>query len=413
MKKVIKFSRLFLPMAILSIVLIASGIYGFFTRGINFGIDFQAGLIEQIRLAPTAFTLAYQGSQTVTYSQNATGINFVITGVGADNETIRYAFHEYPTVEAFAAAVTDIPGVSIRIEGDPSVPLRSIFPDATAITRLSATPFRLHYVPQNAEPVNADEIREALADYPDAAVQVIGDPAERTFQVRLSDDGTDSDASFNLRAGLNAALVKAYGDENLAVISADFVGSRFSGNLARQSVFLVIGALALIWLYAAIRFRWDFALGAIIAIMHDALIMVTFIIWTRMQFNSTTLAAILTIIGYSINDTVVVFDRIRENMRLYPNMSITEHLNLSQTECLGRTIITTITTMLAVVSLFIFTTGDIKDFALALLIGLISGVYSTLFIASGFINFVSRFRKDKGIIHEKAKSKPAVSGEMV
>jgi preprotein translocase subunit SecF len=104
-----------------------------------------------------------------------------------------------------------------------------------------------------------------------------------------------------------------------------------------------------------------------------------------MEFNTTTIAAILTILGYSINDTIVIFDRIRETRRIYPDDSFIDVVNRSISETLGRTVITTVTTMLAVLSLYIFTTGSMKDFALALLIGMTSGVYSTLFIACSFV----------------------------
>jgi preprotein translocase subunit SecF len=113
-----------------------------------------------------------------------------------------------------------------------------------------------------------------------------------------------------------------------------------------------------------------------------------------MEFNTTTIAAILTILGYSINDTIVIFDRIRETRRIYPDDAFVDVLDRSLTETLNRTIITTLTTMLAVLSLYIFTTGSMKDFALALLVGMISGVYSTIFIASGFVNFWE-LRKNK------------------
>jgi len=114
--------------------------------------------------------------------------------------------------------------------------------------------------------------------------------------------------------------------------------------------------------------------------------MVAFIVWTRMEFNTTTIAAILTILGYSTNNTIVIFDRVRENLRIFPDDPFITVINRSLTGTLGRTIITTLTTMLAVVSLYIFTTGSMKDFALALLVGLTSGVYTTHFIASGFVS---------------------------
>jgi preprotein translocase subunit SecF len=106
-----------------------------------------------------------------------------------------------------------------------------------------------------------------------------------------------------------------------------------------------------------------------------------------MEFNTTTIAAILTILGYSINNTIVVFDRIRENRRIYPDEVFVHVLDRSLTETLSRTIITTLTTMLAVLSLIIFTTGSMRDFALALQVGMISGVYTTTFIASNFVNY--------------------------
>ena len=411
MKKVIAFSRGFLPTAIVSTALILIGVAGLFTRGINFGIDFQAGFIQKVRIAPTSFTLSYSGSQAVSVSQSSTGIDIVSTGVGSDNQSWAYPYARFATVGDFVSAVSEIPGIAVSQPADPSASLKSVFTDSTALSRLSAVPYRFHYVPKDAPLVGSDEVRTALAAFPEASVQVVGKPEDRQFQIRVSDDGTDPNASQTIQAGIEQALNSVWGAESIAVVSTDFVGSRFSGTLARQAIWLVLATLVLIWVYATIRFRWDFAMGAILAILHDTLIMIAFIVWTRMEFNTLTIAALLTILGYSINDTIVIFDRIRENMKLRPELNITELLNLSQSEMLGRSIITTVTTMLAVVSLFIFTTGDMKNFALALLVGMTSGVYSTIFIASSFINFISRFRKDKGIIARVAK--PAVSGEVI
>jgi preprotein translocase subunit SecF len=173
----------------------------------------------------------------------------------------------------------------------------------------------------------------------------------------------------------------------VAVTRSDYVGSRFSQQLAGQAGLLFALTLLLILAYASIRFKPQYAIGAVLAIGHDALIMVAFIVWSRMEFNTTTIAAILTILGYSINDTIVIFDRIRENRRIYPEDAFVNVLDRALTETLSRTLITTLTTMLAVLSLFIFTTGSMKDCALAWLVGMVSGVYSTVFIASAFVNF--------------------------
>lgn len=410
MKRVITFSKLFLPMVILSAVVILSGIAGLFIKGINLGIDFQAGLIEQVRIAPSAFSLSYDGSQSVTVSLSQNGIDLVVTGLAGDNRTYSFPFAEYPSAGLFTAAVAEIPGVSVESLAPASVPMDSVFVDSSVLTRLSAEPYYFHYVSMSMEQISVDEVRAALSEFAEISVQVVGNPSDRTFQIRVSDDGSSERSGSVLASQMEAALEARFGVDCVAVVSSDFVGAQFSNSLATQAVLLVAGALLLILLYASIRFRWDFALGAVLAIVHDALIMVTFIVWTQMQFNSTTLAAILTIVGYSINDTVVIFDRIRENMRLHTDLNLTEILNLSQSECLGRTLITTITTMLAVLSLYFFTSGDIKDFALALIVGLVSGVYSTIYIASAFIDFVGRFRKDKGLIKPTQRAPVHVEG---
>ncbi len=410
MKRVIKFSKLFLPMVILSIAVIAAGVASLFSMGINFGVDFQAGLVEQVRIAPQALALAYDGAQTVSVSVGRSGIDLVFTGAGGENRSYSFPFAEYHTAGDFASAVSEVPGVSVVAplsEEQAQAPLSAIFVDSSVLPRLSQEPYGFYYVSADMPIIPADEVREALSEFAEVSVQTAGDPSDRAFQIRLSDDSEEGGGA-ELSLSLQAALKAYFGEDNVAVISSDFAAAQFSQSLARQAVFLVCGALVLIFLYATVRFRWDFALGAVLAIVHDALVMIAFIVWTRMQFSSTTLAAILTIIGYSINDTVVIFDRMRENMRLHPDMTLTEILDLSQSECLGRTLITTITTMLAVFALYFFTAGDIKDFALALIVGLVSGVYSTIYIASAFINFIGKFRKDKGFIKIKEK-KPAAA----
>ncbi|MCF0117989.1 MAG: protein translocase subunit SecF [Bacilli bacterium] len=172
----------------------------------------------------------------------------------------------------------------------------------------------------------------------------------------------------------------------MAVIKTDFIGSSFSKTLAGKSILMLCLTVLLIWVYAAIRFHWDFALGSVIALIHDSLIMMTFIIWTQMEFSTTVLAAVLTIIGYSINATVVILDRVRYNLKMMDNVeSFKDILNQSLSDTLLRSILTTVTTLFAVIALFVFTTGSIKDFSLALIVGLISGMYSSIFISSAFI----------------------------
>jgi len=411
MKKTVKFSKLFGVMVVVSCILIISGIVGLFTKGINFGIDFQAGFIEKVRFAPSAFILTYSGEKNIQIAQNSQGIDVTVISVDTENKVVSFKYTEYSTVGQFIEAVQQqIDGIQVKMLAKADTALQSVF-ITSETSRVTTEPFRVHYIPEQIQPIDADEVRHALASIPSVSVQQVGEARDRTFQIRLPDNGTYANANAELRTLVNTALVSAYEADNFAVLTTDFVGSRFSGSLARQAILLVIGALCLIFIYALVRFRWTFALGAVLALVHDVLIMITFIVWTQMEFNSTTIAAILTIVGYSINDTVVVFDRIRENIRLNPKLSLVDVLDLAQTEVLSRTIITTVTTMLAAISLYIFTSGSMKDFALALLVGMTSGVYSTIYIAGACITFFSGKKRagELGLGTEKKAPIPEVT----
>jgi preprotein translocase subunit SecF len=167
---------------------------------------------------------------------------------------------------------------------------------------------------------------------------------------------------------------------------------------------LIFLTLLVMLAYVTIRFKAQYGIGLVLGIMHDGLVVVAFVIWSGMEFSTTTIAAVLTILGYSTNNTIVVYDRIRENRRIYPEHPFVDVMNISLTNVLARTIILSLTTMLAVFFLFLFARGSMRDFALALMVGLVSGVYTTLFIASGFVNFF----EDMKIKREKKKLAVAV-----
>ena len=195
-------------------------------------------------------------------------------------------------------------------------------------------------------------------------------------------------------------------DGSVNVLITDFIGSSLSKTLTFSSVLLLLGTLLCIWIYASIRFRWDFALGAIIALLHDALIMFSFLAFFQVEFSTISIAAVLTIIGYSINDTVVILDRVRENIQVLDVQSFKDVINQSLSDTLSRSVITTVTTLFAVVSLYIFTDGAIHDFAWALIIGLISGCYSSVFISSGFITLIRKNWKPEFGLHAFTKPEP-------
>ena len=403
MKRVVQFSHFFIPALIFSLAVIISGLAGYAVKdGFNMGIDFRAGLIQEVQLAPRAFSLSYDGPGNAVLSLNNTALTITVSGVGVQGYSAQYLLADYNTIGAFAQAVDQAEGVSASTVVQGSTSFKTFVLDAQAAPILpdaASGDYWVHYLPFNAEEIPLDDVRTALASFGNPAVQVLGDPSDRHFMVRLQD--SDLGANFNT-ADIGMAMDNYFGAGETAVTSSNYVGSRFSKNLADQAVWLLGATLLLILLYAAIRFKFQFAIGAVLGIIHDALIMVAFIVWTRMEFNTTTIAAILTILGYSINDTVVVFDRIRENIRIYPDDDFETVLNRATTETLSRTFITTFTTMLAIISLYVFTTGSMKDFALALMVGLLSGVYSTIFIANGFV-----------LLWEKKIKRKAANSELV
>jgi len=389
MKRVIRFSRFFIPALIISAVILISGMYRLFTVGINFGIDFKPGLMQDVKIADTVFTLSYTGTSSVSVDTSAQGFNLVVSGLGSEKTTHHFGYVQYKTAGELTKALDAIPGIDASLKIPANTPVIDLFTSSSVSRSLSSnlTPV---YIADTKQVHSIEDVRAALQSISDIAVKSIGAASDNSFQIRMGDDGSDPEMSKKTQAFIYSLLGERFGSDKVAVIKTDFVASQFSKTLVLQSIILVLATLALIWLYATIRFKWDFALGAVLGIIHDALIMVTVLAWTQMEFNSITIAAILTIVGYSINATVVVLDRIRENIRLVKTKNFVDIINLSQTESFSRTIITTLTTMLAVLALYIFTSGSMKDFAFALLVGMVSGAYSSIFISSAFIAFTRR-----------------------
>ena len=385
--KIIRFSKLFSPAAVFSLVLIVVGIAGFFFMGgFNLGVDFRAGLIQEVQFAPPAFSLTWSGRGNASVSFDRGSLYIVVSGAGVDNVTHSFSFAGYPTIGALSSALDAQEGLGVVAFAPAGASSSLLIQSAQGNPQLGETPYIVHYLPEGSPDIPIGDVRAALTPLGTVSVQVLGEASQRRFMIRMEDSELGAANSVPAEKVIDA-LEQRFGDNGVAVTRSDYVGSRFSKQLTDQAGLLMALTLVLILIYASIRFKPQFAIGAVLAIAHDALIMVAFITWTRMEFNTTTIAAILTILGYSINDTIVIFDRIRETRRIYPDDRFVDILDRSLSETLSRTVITTVTTMLAVLSLYIFTTGSMKDFALALLVGMVSGVYSTIFIASGFANF--------------------------
>ncbi len=389
MKKIINFSRFFPVAVVLSAAVIVCGIVSVATRGINFGLDFKPGLIEEVKIADSVLEVSYSGTAKVVLNVGKSSVEAVVSGVGEENRTVTIDYAVSSKISAVASKLNEINGVNALVHKDASIPESGLFVSSSVSTTLGETPLRL-YVQDSSAKISADEVRATLKDFSDVDVKIVGSEGSESFQIRM---GAGADNGKTIQSQANAALAGKFGEDKVTIVKSDFIGAQFSKTLIRDSIILVLATLVLIFAYSAIRFKWDFALAAVIAIIHDSMIMISFISFIQMEFSTTTLAAILTIIGYSINATVVILDRVRSDIKVVEAKTFREILNSALTSTLSRSIITTLTTLFAVLSLFFFTTGTIHDFSLALTVGLISGCYSSIFIAGAFILCVRKNQK--------------------
>lgn len=173
------------------------------------------------------------------------------------------------------------------------------------------------------------------------------------------------------------------------------VGPQVSGELIHSAVLAVLVSIAMMFAYIWFRYEWQFGLGAVLSIFHDVLATVAVFSFFQLEFNLTTIAALLTIVGYSMNDTVVVFDRIRENLRKYKKMDLGDLIDLSINETLSRTIMTSVTTLLALVALFIFGGEVIRSFTFAMIFGIVVGTYSSIYVAAPVLIWIG-IKRDWG-----------------
>jgi SecD/SecF fusion protein len=208
----------------------------------------------------------------------------------------------------------------------------------------------------------------------DVQVQEFGSPSELLIRIGVQDGGDNAEQSVvnNVRAELEA---------DYEFRRVEVVGPTISSELAFAATIAVLVSLVAMLVYIWLRFEWQFALGAIIATLHDVIMVIGFYVWVGLEFNLTSIAAILTIVGYSINDTVVVYDRVRENLRRFKKMPIPELLDLSLNQTLSRTILTGLTTLFALTALYLFGGEVIASFTLAMIFGILIGTYSSVFVA--------------------------------
>ena len=239
---------------------------------------------------------------------------------------------------------------------------------------------------ESVQPVDVGAYRQAIdpLGLGDISITQVFDPTfdddQNVAMIRIEAQAGDEAVSSDTILAVEQALQSV--DPSIAFPSVESVGPKVSGELIITAIEAVLAAIAAVLFYIWLRFEWQFALGAVAALVHDVVITIGIFALFQIPFDLTIIAALLTIVGYSLNDTVVVFDRVRENLRKYHKRILKEVLNLSINETLSRTVMTSGTTLLALIALLILGGDVIRNFILAMTLGIVIGTYSSVFVAS-------------------------------
>jgi len=234
-------------------------------------------------------------------------------------------------------------------------------------------------------PVPIAKVRDTLSDLDlgDVSVQEFGQNTEALISIERQAGGekAQTEAMTRVRAALSAAI------EGISFRQENSVGPQISGELKRTGAIAVSVAVLMVLIYIWLRFEWQFGLGAVIALVHDVVLTIGFFAVTQLEFNLSIIAAILTIVGYSLNDTVVVYDRVRENIRRFRKMDFVALIDTSLNQTLSRTVMTSVTTLIALVALYVFGGEVIRGFTAAMIWGVVVGTYSSIFVAAPVLTF--------------------------
>ena len=235
------------------------------------------------------------------------------------------------------------------------------------------------------ENLSIAEIRNQLSELNIGDIQIQTFGSDDIILIRI-----EYSANLDTNADMNSieVILSSLGND-VIIQRTEIVGPKVSSELIQKGIIAIIIAVFLMLFYIWIRFEWQFSIGAVTALIHDVMITMGIFSFLQIEFNLSIIAALLTIIGYSMNDTVVVYDRIRENLRKYKQMNIFDLINQSLNETMSRTLLTSVTTLLALFSLYFLGGEVLKGFTLAMIIGVFIGTYSSVFIASQIILYLN------------------------
>lgn len=383
---------------VLAIVLLLVGAGSFIVNGgFNLGVDFESGLSQRIQVAPVGLTVTYSGNEDAVLAISGSALTLEVRGAeGVSIKTFKSA--SYPTAADLAAALKAVDKIdAVAVNG--SLETSDLISGYGFPATLSEDPTQLNFKASGSSSI--EDIRAALDGLGNVKVQTIGASDSQMFQVRLGIK--DNDTQSSMEESVTTALSAHFGEGSVVILASDYIGAKFSKTLVSSSVLAIIVAMALILVYIWIRFRIAYAVSSLIALVHDVLMLLGVIALFRFEFSSTTVAALLTIIGYSLNNTIVIFDRIRENVSLHQDVSLGVQIDKSVTQSLSRTVMSAVTTLAAILPLAVFATGDIRMFAVNMGFGILIGTYSSNLLAPAMLYWISKAQK-KGNIVEKVET---------
>ena len=252
---------------------------------------------------------------------------------------------------------------------------------------------------ESTQPVDIGAYRKALEGLPlgDVSITEVFDTSFRADQhvamVRISAlDGNEAVTPETLTEVQTALQTQ---DPKLKFVAVESVGPKVSGELVWTAILSMVVATGCILIYIWLRFEWQYSVGAVVSLVHDVIVTVGIFAVFQLKFDLTTIAALLTILGYSINDTVVVFDRLRENLVKFKTMPLRDVMNLTVNETLSRTLMTSLTTLIALIIMLIFGGDVIRGFVFAITMGVVLGTYSSVYVAKNLVLFIGLDRSDK------------------
>jgi len=345
----------------LSALMMVASVVLFFTMGLNYGIDFKGGT-----------TIRTDAKVEV----DVGGYRDAIAPLGLGDVSI---------TEVFDPAKPNLNVTQIRIEaqeGDESVAVKTVADIETVLGEKFGGKM---FLAIKAEGISDTDVAKFLTDKGYAAdVSKTDTGVLLTFKKGLP---TDEAASLKnaLADTFKIESIPGYSYELIKFPSVESVGPKVSGELVWTAVEAVIAAIVAVLFYIWLRFEWQFSLGAVVALVHDVTLTIGIFALVQIKFDLAIIAALLTIVGYSLNDTVVVFDRVRENLRKFKKLTLKDVLNLSINETLSRTVMTSVTTLIALIALFVLGGDVIRGFVFAMIWGVIVGTYSSVFIASAIL----------------------------